>query len=86
MVALEAIRESLVHLDYEIDELEDHIVENNREIGRNHDEIYDNDRDIDSNDEEIDEQRYRLKRLQKDCRYCDDRLWEDRDALVLYCQ
>ena len=86
MIALEAIREALVDLDYEIDHLEDCIDDNNYRIHDNYDAIKDNDWGIDENDREIDDQRYRLKRLQKQCRYCDARLWEDRDALVLYCQ
>ena len=86
MVALEAIREALVDLDYEIDHLEDCIDDNNYRIHDNYDDIKDNDWGIEENDQEIDDQRYRLKRLQKQCRYCDARLWEDRDALVLYCQ
>lgn len=86
MVALEAIREALVDLDYEIDHLEDCIDQNDYDIHDNYEDINRNDQGIDYNDREIDDQRYRLKRLQKQCRYCDDRLWEDREALVLYCQ
>lgn len=54
-------------------------MDNRYHIGRNDD-------GIDDNDHEIDDQRYRVKRLQKECRYCEARLTEDRDALVLYCQ
>merc|ERR1712037_720181 len=86
MVSLEAVREALVDLDYSIDRVEDCISDNAHDIYENDHGISDNDKGIDYNDQEIDDQRYRLKRLQKDCRYCDDRLWEDRDALVLYCQ
>ena len=86
MISLEAIRESLVELDYQIDYLEDCIDDNNHDIDRNYYGINDNDKGIDYNDREIDDQNYRLKRLQKQCRICDARLWEDRDALVLYCQ
>lgn len=86
MVSLEAIREALVDLDYNIDYLEDCVDENQNDIDRNHYGINDNDDAIDYNDRAIDDQRYQLKRLQKQCRYCDARLWEDRDFLVLYCQ
>ena len=86
MVALEAIREALIDLDYDIDRLEDHIDQNADDIEDNHYHIRRNDDGIDENDHEIDDQRYRVKRLQKECRYCEARLGEDRDALVLYCQ
>ena len=85
MIAIEAIREGMVDLDYEMDYLEDGIDENHRDIDRNIDGINDNDYGIEYNDHEIDEQRYRLKRLQKQCRYSQARLDEDRDFLVLYC-
>ena len=85
MVSLEAIREGLVDLDYEIDRLEDCYHDNDDGIDHNHYDIRDNDKDIDWNDNEIDDQRYRLKRLQKSCRYSDSGLWEERDFLVLYC-
>ena len=86
MISLEALREAMVELDYEIDDLEDCIEGNNYAIHENYDGIKDNDWGIEENDREIDDQRYRLKSLQKQCRICDARLWEDRDALVLYCQ
>ena len=63
MIALEATREALVELDYEIDDLEDCIDGNNYNIHENYDHIKDNDWAIDENDREIDDQRYRLKRL-----------------------
>ena len=43
MIALEATREALVDLDYDIDRLEDLIDENHRNIDRNHEDIRDND-------------------------------------------
>ena len=63
MVALEAIRESLVDLDYEIDRLEDCISHNDEDIDDNHYAINRNDDGIEENDHEIDDQRYRVKRL-----------------------
>lgn len=55
MISLEAIREALVDLDYNIDHLEDCIEDNNRDIDRNDRGIKDNDWAIDANDEEIDD-------------------------------
>lgn len=86
MIALEAIRESLVSLDYEIDDLEECISDNDSGIDHNDYLIADNDDGIHYNDEEIENQEYRIKRLQKQCRYCQNALEEDREALVLYCQ
>ena len=86
MIALEATREALVDLDYDIDRLEDLIDENHRNIDRNHEDIRDNDDAIEDNDHEIDDQQRRVKYLQRQCQYCEARLLEDRDALVLYCQ
>ena len=56
MIALEATREALVDLDYDIDRLEDLIDENHRNIDRNHEDIRDNDDAIEDNDNEIDDQ------------------------------
>ena len=86
MIALEATREALVDLDYDIDRLEDLIEENHRDIQRNLSDIRNNDDHIEENDDEIEDQQRRVKYLQRQCRYCEDRLSEDRDALVLYCQ
>ena len=86
MIALEATREALVDLDYDIDRLEDLIDENNRNIDRNAHDIHENDDAIDDNDHEIGDQQRRAKYLQRECQYCEARLLEDRDALVLYCQ
>merc|ERR1712037_905837 len=86
MVSLEAVREALVDLDYSIDRVEDCISDNAHDIYENDHGISDNDKGIDYNDQEIDDQRYRLKRLQKECRYCQDRLEEDRHFLELFCQ
>ena len=58
MVSLEAIREGLADLDYEIDHLEDCITENVAGIDHNHYDIHDNSKDIDWNNSEIDKQRY----------------------------
>lgn len=63
MVALEAIREALVELDYDIDALEDCIDENVHRIAENEDSISDNDHGISENDDEIEKQQYRIKRL-----------------------
>ena len=56
MIALEATREALVDLDYDIDRLEALIEENNRNIDRNSYGIHANDDGIDNNDDEINEQ------------------------------
>lgn len=63
MVALEAIREELVHLDYEIDRVEDCIDDNHNDIDDNAYAIRKNNDDVHDNDAEIDDQQYRLKRL-----------------------
>lgn len=67
MIALEATREALVDLDYDIDRLEDLIDENNRNIDRNAHDIHENDDAIDDNDHEIGDQQRRAKYLQREC-------------------
>jgi hypothetical protein len=86
MVALEAIREILVDLDYEIDNLEDHISENDDRIRDNDEGIDRNDDGIAENDAEISDQEYRVKRLNKRCQRYQARLEEDRQFLELHCQ
>ena len=58
MVSLEAIREGLTDLDYEIDRLEDFIADNHARIDTNVYDIRDNHNDIDDNNDEIDRQTY----------------------------
>jgi len=65
MISLEALREGLLALDYVIDDLEECISDNDSGIEHNDYLIADNDDGIDYNDEEIENQRYRVKRLQK---------------------
>ena len=55
MISLEAIREGMVDLDYEIDYLEDCIDENQKAIDWNYSDIHRNDDAIDYNDQEIDD-------------------------------
>jgi len=69
MVALEALREALNVLDYEIDQVEECVSDNNSDIEDNYYLIADNDDGIAYNDDEIDKQQYRIKLLQKQCRY-----------------
>ena len=63
MIALEALRESLVTIDFMIDEVEDCIADNDSGIEHNDYLIADNDEGIESNDDEIENQTYRVKRL-----------------------
>ena len=86
MVALEAIRASIVDVDYDIDDLTDCIEANAYAIHDNMEAIEKNHKWISAVDNEIDEQRYRVASLQKDCRRAQHDMEEDRDFLVLYCQ
>ena len=86
MVALEAIRASVVDIDYDIDDLEDCIEANSYAIHDNLDDIEENRKWISAINHEIEEQQYRVAGLQKDCRRCQHQMEEDRDFLVLYCQ
>jgi len=86
MIALEALREHLMHLDYDIDELEECVSDNDSGIEHNDYEIEDNFDGIHYNDEEIDNQQYRVKRLQRQCRRCEEGLTDELFALELYCQ
>ena len=70
MIALEAIRETLVELDYKISELEECVEHNQLEIGDNFDHINVNDHLIEVNDAKIEEQKLRLEALQWRCRNC----------------
>ena len=58
LVALEALRESIVELDYRIDHLEDCIDDNRDEIDSNAENIYDNDKYIQKNGEFIEYQQH----------------------------
>ena len=86
MVALEALREDLVHLDHDIDDLDDCISHNDEDISENDEGINYNDHEISDNDHEISDQESRIERLQRQCRRNQDELDEDRDFLVLHCQ
>ena len=86
MISLEALRESLVQLDYYIDDLEECISDNDSGIEHNDYGIHDNDDGIYYNDEEIDNQRYRVDRLNRTCKYMQGELEDDLYALELYCQ
>merc|ERR1712084_32352 len=56
MVALEAMREALVELDHDVDELESCISDNNDDIEKNHYGIHSNDDGISEVDDEISDQ------------------------------
>ena len=88
MIALEAMRDALVDLDHDIDNLEDCVSSNDDGIADNFDHIQDNDYrvGISKNDDEIHDQDYRIRHLQDLCRDCDRTLREDREFLVLHCQ
>ena len=86
MVALEALREALVDLDRDIDDVESCISDNDDGISDNDAGIAKNDYGISENDAEISDQNDRVDSLQRQCRRCQKDLNEDRDALVLYCQ
>ena len=68
MVSLEAMREALVDLDHDVDNLDHCISDNDDGIRRNDEDIDDNDHEIHHNDEEIDDQEYRAKKLARRCR------------------
>ena len=63
MIALEALREAMIDLDYDIDRLEDHIDRNTHDIRDNTDHIRFNDDCIQDNGEEIEFQHHRVRRL-----------------------
>ena len=89
MIALEAMRDSLIHLDHQIDDLVDCISENDSDIDDNHYAIHDNEKGhpgIERNDDEIYHQQHRIHELQDRCRDCQRRQDIDRDFLVLHCQ
>ena len=86
MVALEALREELVHLDADIDDLDDCISHNDDDISENDEGIDHNDHGISENDAEISDQEHRVERCQRACRRSQEELDEDRDFLVLHCQ
>lgn len=56
MVSLEGLRESLVHLDHEIDDLQDCIDDNHSDIDENNDDILWNHEEITENQMELDDQ------------------------------
>ena len=68
MVALEALREALVSIDHDIDDLDDCISHNDSDISENDDGIAANDYGIHENDSEISDQEDRIKDLQDRCR------------------
>ena len=86
MVALEALREDLIHLDHDIDDLDDCISHNDDDISENDLGIAHNDAGISDNDHEISDQEHRIERCQRACRRHQAELDEDRDFLVLHCQ
>ena len=65
MIAMEAIREALVNLDMDIDELDYCIEHNDSDIESNDDDIHSNDDAIEENEDEIEDQFYYVRRLQK---------------------
>merc|ERR1712060_902564 len=86
MVALEALREDLVHLDHDIDDLDDCISHCEHDCSENDECIANNDHGISDNDHEISDQEHRVERLCRKCRKHQRELDEDRDFLVLHCQ
>ena len=74
MVALEAIRATIVDVDYDIDDLEGCIEVNTYAVHDNLEAIEKSHAWIEAIDGEIDRQRYAIKGLQKDCRRCQDEL------------
>ena len=68
-----------MRLTHEVEDLEDCIEHNDWHIDKNDKEIEKrSDRVIDYNDEEIKKQQWRVKSLQRECRYNEARLSEDR--------
>ena len=75
LIALEAFRYEIVRLTHEVEDLEDCISHNDWKIDENDKEIERrSDRVIDYNDEEIKKQQWRVKGLQRECRYNEARL------------
>ena len=70
MIALEAIRGTLVELDEKITQLEECVELNQLDIGDNFEHINVNDQRIAENDIEIEKQKLRLEELQWRCRDC----------------
>ena len=68
MIALEAIRVSLVNIDDEITALEVCINSNKNWISVNFEGIENSDRLVEANEEELESQLYRLEALQYQCR------------------
>ena len=68
MVALEAIRATIVDVDHDIDDLEDCIGINSYKVHDNIEHIDKSIQWLNAIHDEIDRQRYDIKGLQKDCR------------------
>ena len=86
MVALEALREALLGLDMDIDELDYCIEHNNEDLESNDEENDWNEHEIEENEHEIDDQEYKVRRIQKKCRSWAEHFDKDRAVLVLFCQ
>jgi len=63
MIALEALREALVQIDADIDDLDDCISHNDDDISENDHGVEHNDHEIHDNDSEISDQESRVKDL-----------------------
>ena len=86
MVALEALREELVHIDHDIDDLDDCISHNDEDISENDHGIAHNHEEIEDNEHEISDQEHRVERACRACRRLQHELDEERDFLILHCQ
>ena len=86
MIALEGLREALVVIDMDIDELDYGLSQNDSDCEDNDREIDQCVRDCNENIDEISDQFRQVERLQRQCRRCQNDIDENRDLLILYCQ
>jgi len=80
------MREALLYLTSDIDDVDYCVEDNDHGIEENDDHIYRNTDYIEGVNDEIDRQRYRTGYVQRSCRKTQSWLDENADFLVLYCQ
>ena len=84
MISLEAMREVVLDIEFQVHHLEDCLEEAHDDNGHNEDNAMENHDWIDV-DYRIKTQQYRVKELQRTSRNCEKTLMDDRDLLILYC-
>lgn len=83
LVSLEALKESVMYLTYDIHEIDERIESQYKQIGNNHEDAFENMKTVGVFFGEI---YSKLVKTAKKCQYSEHDLDETRDALVLYCQ